>query len=98
VTYHFAPEAVDEYIGATAHYSQVRQELARSFVEEVERGIASILEYPRAYPLVVEDVRRYLIRRFPFALFYTIESDNTIWIVAVGQVKRQQDYWKDRVP
>ncbi|NLC56901.1 MAG: hypothetical protein GX774_08705 [Armatimonadetes bacterium] len=64
---------------------------------EVERGIESILAFPRAFPEVDQDVRRYLTHRFPFAILYTTETDGSLFIVAVMHLKRRPAYWHARL-
>jgi hypothetical protein len=69
----FHPGALEEYEKASIYYSKISRELAVSFIECVERGIKKILEYPEGWQMVEEDVRRHLIKRFPFGIYYTIE-------------------------
>ena len=42
------------------------------------------------------DVRRYLLRRFPFAILYRLEPDH-LRILAVKHHSRQSDYWQARM-
>ena len=39
--------------------------------------------------------RRYLVRRFPYGLYYTIE-DQIVVIWAVKHLHRDSDYWQER--
>lgn len=48
--------------------------LGGQLVEEVERTLALIEENPRAYPVVENTIRRAVVRRFPYAIFYIIEE------------------------
>ena len=41
--------------------------------------------------------RRYVITRFPYGIVYQIRA-NEILVVAVMHLKRQPDYWIDRIP
>src|SRR5438093_13613167 len=92
---HFHPEAREEYIGAIQHYQQINPRLAAGFVHEIEHAIAAIRRHPTTWRVVDEDVRRYLVHRFPFGLYYTISSDSVaIW--AVMHLSREPDYWKKR--
>lgn len=98
MTYRFHQQAFDEYHEAANRYCNVRLDLADAFVDEVERGVDNILTFPYAYPAVEEGVRRYVLRRFPYGIFYMVEADGTILIVGVGHLKRQPGYWRDRLP
>jgi cytochrome P450 len=45
--------------------------------------------------VVEDDVRRYLIRRFPYGIYYTFEEDVVV-IWAVKHLHRDPDYWQHR--
>ena len=92
----FHPEALEEYAGAVSHYANISHRLAESFIEAVESGIDSILSYPEAWQIVEGDVRRHLVKRFPFGIYYCVEGD-VIMIYAVMHMSRHPDYWKSRI-
>ena len=92
----FHPEALEEYLGAIAYYADINPRLAESFINAFESGIEEILTYPEAWQIVEEDVRRYLIKRFPFGIYYCIETDR-VMIYAVMHMSRDPKYWKDRL-
>ena len=95
--YYFHPEALEEYADVTSYYADILPELAEAFIYEIEKGISLILDHPRAWPIVEEDIRRHLIGRFPFGVYYTIEDDNSIMIVAIMHMSREPGYWKSRL-
>lgn len=92
----FHPEAIEEYLGAVSYYADISLRLAESFVKAIESGIDEILAYPKAWRIVEEDVRRHLIKRFPFGIYYCIEGDR-IMIYAVMHMSRDPNYWKNRI-
>jgi len=92
----FHPEALEEYLGAVSYYADISPQLAESFIKAVESGLDEIVTYPEAWQTVEEDVRRHLIRRFPYSIYYCIEGD-LIMIYAVMHMSRHPDYWKSRV-
>jgi hypothetical protein len=49
--------------------------LGDRFREEVKRGIRRICEYPSAWTREREDVRRYILHKFPYKILYSIEED-----------------------
>jgi plasmid stabilization system protein ParE len=75
VKHSFHPEALEEYLGAVAYYANISPSLAESFINALESGIQEILTYPEAWQIVGEDVRRYLIKRFPFGVLNGIDPD-----------------------
>jgi len=68
----FHPEAREEYFGAIEHYQQVNPQLAAAFVQEIEHAIAAICRNPTTWQVAEVDVRRYLVHRFPFGIYYTV--------------------------
>lgn len=62
-----------------------------------DASLSGISRNPVAYPIVHDAlVRRALTRKFPYALFYFLESDAII-IIAVFNVKRDPKVWRGRV-
>ena len=97
MNYHFHPEALNEYAEATQYYAEISHSLAMNFISQVEKGINEILLHPQAWQLIEEDVRRYLLKRFPFGIYYTIEASGSIMIQAVMHLSRKPGYWKTRI-
>jgi len=94
--YQFLPEAEEEMNEAAQFYEGRRERLGEDFLSEVQHTVESILSFPKSGPVVSENLRRRILRRFPFGLLYAIE-DERIVIVAVAHLKRRPGYWKDRV-
>jgi len=44
---------------------------------------------------VHEDIRRVMIRRFPFGIFYMIDGDHAV-VIAVMHASRDPARWKER--
>lgn len=57
---------------ATAFYHRIRPGLGDHFVLCVEHALDRILEHPQAFPMVLPDVRRTLVRRFPYGVFFRV--------------------------
>ena len=69
--------------------------LGSEFVRAVDGCFALIGRNPLAYAKVYQQVRRILIRRFPYAVMYVVEED-VITIIACFHVKRDPKQWQDR--
>jgi plasmid stabilization system protein ParE len=93
--YIFHPEALEEYQSAISYYSAINPRLAELFIKAIETGIENIIMFPEAWSIVEEDVRRHLISRFPFGIYYCVEN-NCISIYAVMHMSRHPEYWKKR--
>jgi plasmid stabilization system protein ParE len=95
MNYRFVEEAQAEFLAAARYYNQQVSGLGDSFVEEVDLGIQAILAGPIVWRAVEDDVRRYLIKRFPYGIYYTIENDSVV-VWAVKHLHRNPDYWQHR--
>jgi len=75
-----------------------RAVLGDRFASEIRSAIRRILETPQRWraDMLEEDVRRCVVRVFPYSVLYTIEPD-FILIVAVMHHKRQPGYWRYRL-
>ena len=95
MTHRFADEALADYISAGQYYNRQLPGLGDAFADEIETGVQQILAAPFTWRTVEDDVRRYLISRFPYGLYYTIENDVAV-IWAVKHLHRDPDYWQER--
>ncbi|MBI5666294.1 MAG: type II toxin-antitoxin system RelE/ParE family toxin [Nitrospirae bacterium] len=92
----FLPEAKEEMNEAARYYEAQASGLGVDYLSEVERAVTSISESPELWPKLVGELRRRLVRRFPFGILYYIESKEII-IVAVAHLRRRPGYWKNRI-
>jgi plasmid stabilization system protein ParE len=69
---------------------------AMRFAAELERARRAITRQPLTWPLAEPGVRRYKLRKFPYAVLYRVVGDN-VWIVAIADLRRQPGYWRDRL-
>jgi toxin ParE1/3/4 len=95
--YRFHPEARVELRSIAAWYRERSREAARGFADAITEGARSIREHPEAWPTWRRaDVRRRVLRRYPYSIFYAIEAE-TIVIVAIAHHKRRPGYWLPRL-
>ena len=94
VSYH--PKAADEYDEAIDYYEDCQTGLGKQLTQEIDASIKLILAFPTAWTLLEGEIRRILIRRFPFGLLYISRNDE-IYILAVMNLNRNPNYWKERV-
>jgi hypothetical protein len=65
----FHPEAIEEARAAREWYAEQNPALGRAFLNELDLAIERIAEAPNRWPQYRGDSRRYLMKRFPFAIF-----------------------------
>jgi len=62
---------------------------------EVYSTIKRSVEFPDAWTVFEGEIRRSLVKRFPYGILYSKEQKG-IFIVAVMNLYRQPEYWKHR--
>jgi plasmid stabilization system protein ParE len=88
-------EAERDITLAASWYEDQREGLGQEFLDELLATLGTIAEQPRAYPVLHRGVRRALMRRFPFGVFFqTTPSD--ILVVAVFHGSRHPRGWRRR--
>lgn len=90
------PEAEVDLKDAFEWYERQREGLGSYFLLCVDETIAKIQREPELYPLVHKHVRRALMRRFPFGVFYLVDQE-TIILLAFFHGRRNPGEWKARV-
>jgi plasmid stabilization system protein ParE len=93
VSYH--PKAADEYDEAIAYYEDCQAGLGKQLTQEIDASIKLIQAFPIAWTTLEGEIRRILVRRFPFGLLYILRNDE-IYILAVMNLNRNPNYWKER--
>lgn len=90
-----SPEAEDDLAEAKKWYDDRRDGLGTEMIEKVEEALDTIRRIPLVPRVVHRDLRRVLVRRFPYAVFYRV-TDDQITIVAVYHTSRDPRGWQSR--
>jgi len=83
-------------IAGRYNYESIEPGLGYDFALEVYETIQRVVDFPKAWTNLDGDVRRSLVKRFPYGVLYSEEADG-ILILAVMNLHRAPDYWKHRV-
>ena len=90
------PEAEADLAAACRWYEERSEGLGHDFLLSVEVAIEAICQNPALCPRIHKAVRRKMIRRFPFGVFY-VSEENRITVLAVMHCRRSPDEWMKRV-
>ncbi len=91
----FHPEARAEFLRAIDYYEGCAAGLGRDFATEVHGTVQRIVDFPGAWPELKGDIRRCMVRRFPFGVIYVSRGDDVV-VLAVMHLHRRPGYWLDR--
>lgn len=92
----FRDEAKIDFLDACAWYAKEQAALNDRCSAAVERALDFTSSSPQQYPLIYRDIRRILIRSFPYGLFYRFQNDE-IEVIAVTHASRDSTVWTSRI-
>lgn len=92
----FLSPAEREMWDAFDWYERQSPGLGADFLAELDQAAGRIRRYPESCP-AKDAIRRALLSRFPYALWYAIEEDALV-VYAVAHLHREPRYWTDRMP
>ncbi len=70
--------------------------LGRDFVDEFEGQVLAVAAMPERWMIVERDIRRVLMKRFPYVIYFRILDDDAIRITLVKHEKRHPAYGRQR--
>ena len=91
----FRPEAVADIAEAHAWYERQRHGLGREFEEAVAAAIILLQDRSEAFPVVHRGLRRLLLPRFPYAVYYRIQGDE-LDVMGCLHTRRHPRRWHRR--
>ena len=89
------PVARREVIDAFDRYEEQSAGLGLEFVRAVRATVANLRGTPEMYPKVHGEMRRALLRRFPYAVFYR-ETTDAVIVLGVVHTHRNPQVWQSR--
>ncbi|NOS82388.1 MAG: type II toxin-antitoxin system RelE/ParE family toxin [Nitrospira sp.] len=92
----FHPEAELELIAAAVYYDKQVLGLGERFESEIRYATDLLLDQPEIGTFIGPYIRKFILTRFPFTLYYSAVSD-VLRIEAVAHQSRRPGYWKSRV-
>ncbi len=91
----FHQAAKNEFFAARDYYDDLVYGLGKIFINETERYFEIIKSNPLAYPIIKKNVRKAVMKKFPYSILYRLES-NKIYILAIANNKRKPFYRRNR--
>jgi plasmid stabilization system protein ParE len=91
------PEASIDVEEAYAWYESRHAGLGEQFLSCVDARIQQICRSPEIHPMVHEECRRAMVRRFPYAVFYEYVGDE-VTVYCIFHTSRDPEKWRDRLP
>lgn len=90
------PPAVAELEEAVAYYNQQSAGLGIQLALQFKQALDRISEYPGAWPIFEQPMRRYRLAHFPYGILYHVHGD-TILIVGFMHMAMAPTPWRQRI-
>ncbi len=90
------PEALADMAEASSFYEQRTEGLGSDFLDEVASAFAHIALAPEAWPRLEGCVRRCLVERFPYGIYYRLDAEE-IFVLSVMHGKKKPGAWRGRL-
>lgn len=91
-------EAIEDLDDILFWYKLHSDELSKEFYKDLKNGFNKILNNPDSYQKIYDNVRRCLMKKFPFSVIYrTNEINNEIVIITIFHNSRNPEIWKERI-
>ena len=91
----FRLEVREELDEAYNWYESQQIGLGDDFLDCVDETLNRICQMPESYAVVYRDVRRAVVQRFPYAVYYRVISSRVI-VTAIFHGRRDPKLWQAR--
>ncbi len=86
------PRAERDIVIARDWYDAQQIGLGEEFLAAVQERLVAIRQFPEACPKIHKKVRRALVRRFPYLIFYLLTPDKIV-VLAILHTSRNPANW-----
>ena len=86
------PEAESEISEAFRWYEDKNEGLGSEFMRALDASLSHIQRNPMAYAVIHKQMRRALLRRFPYSVIYLIEGGKIV-VLACFHASRDPKQW-----
>ena len=92
----YQPDAEAELLEAVPFYGSREEGVEDPFLAAINRHVREIASAPQRFPKVGRDIRRCVVRKYPFIIFFKDHPDH-VRILAIAHTSRHPDYWRARI-
>ena len=90
-----SPGARADIRSAVRWYQSIERNLAFRFRRETRAALRRIEKFPYQFPVREGTIRRALLNRFPYAIYFRLKIDH-VFVIAVTHQRRANSIWMDR--
>lgn len=88
-------EAEDDFEKSYEFYAEENEKVADNYFKQVDNSLKKISKSPLTYPKAHRNIRKYVIKKFPFVIYYKV-TELIVRVVAIFHTSRNPEIWKNR--
>ena len=88
-------EAEVDFDKSYEYYLENSLKIADTFFKIINSSIENIKQSPFSFPVAYKNIRKYIVKKFPFVIYFQIE-DSIIKVIAIFHTSRNPEIWNDR--
>ena len=89
-------EAEIDFDKSYEYYYKDNPNVADIFFQSINLSLENVKQYPFSFPEIHKNVRKYVVKKFPFVIYYQV-TESVIRIIAIFHTSRNPEIWNDRV-
>ncbi len=89
-------EAIEDFDNSYNFYYEDSFKVADTFFKQINISFEIIKQNPTSFPVVYKDVRKFVVKKFPFLVYYRI-TNSVIQVIAIFHSSRNPEIWNERI-
>ena len=89
-------EAENDLDKSFDYYFHKSPTIADTFFHSINLSFEHIRQSPYSFSIIHKDLRRYVVKNFPFVIYYRI-FDPIIQVIAIFHTRRNPEIWNNRM-
>lgn len=95
-SFEISDEAEIDFDKSYEFYFEDSPKVADTYFRIINLGFENIKQNPNSFSIVHKDVRKYVVKKFPFVIYYRI-IDLKIQVIAIFHTSRNPEIWNERI-
>jgi toxin ParE1/3/4 len=95
-TVEVSDEAEIDFEKSYEYYFEENPKVAESFFRRINVSFKDIKQNPFTFPIAYKNVRKCVMKKFPFVIYYQIDI-SIIKVIAIFHTSRNPEIWNERI-
>jgi toxin ParE1/3/4 len=89
-------DAENDLDNSYQYYAEESTKVAESFFKQINSSLEIIKKNPESFPIAFRDVKKFVVKRFPFVIYYQL-NESLIRVIAIFHTSRNPEIWNNRI-